>query len=286
MIDWQLHRPSRVAELLQAHGIATSRRLGQNFLVDANILRKVVEAAELGPSDCVVEIGAGLGILTLELAERAGRVIAIEKDRRCFAALQQTTRELTNVELMHADALEVDWAKLCQESAPAKIVANLPYGISKEVLRRIFDARRRLACAVLMLQKEVTDRLTAAPGTKAYGPLAIAAAVFADTKLIATVSPTSFFPPPKVRSGIVRLRFLTEPRVAIADEERFFAVIKAALGERRKTLFNALSSSSLGVDRDTLRVALLTTGLDGQRRGETLTPGEFAALANELPSAV
>lgn len=292
MIDWQLHRPSHVVELLRAHDITTSRRQGQNFLVDANVLRKVVDAAELTASDCVVEIGAGLGILTHELAERAGRVIAIEKDRRCFAALQETTSQFTNIDLLHADVLEVDLAGLVTSerltserltSRRAKVVANLPYSISKEILRRVFDARANLERAVLMLQREVAERLLAKPGSKSYGPLAIAAYLLTDTELIAIVSPNSFLPPPKVKSAIIRLRFLTEARESIDDERWFFTVVKAALRERRKTLFNALISS-LEVDRSIIAHVLSDCEIDGRRRGGTLTPAEFVRLANALRS--
>ncbi len=269
--------------LCRTHGIATRKRLGQNFLVDANVLAKILAAADLTVDDLVLEIGAGLGTLTRVLAGRAGRVIAIEKDPRCFAALTGTTQELANVERLMADALAVDLRSLAEGAHRIKVVANLPYNLSKPVLQRLFDLRDRVERAVLMLQQEVALRLIAQPGSKDYGPLAIAAQLFADTRVVATVSPNSFFPPPRVRSTLVRLDFLSVPRLTFADEAWYFQVVNAALRERRKTLANALASR-LKLKREQISRGLTTAGLDGTRRGETLSPAEFGALATALRS--
>lgn len=281
MSTYQLHRPSQVAEILQAHGLSMSRRLGQNFLIDANILGKVVEAAELSDRDNVIEIGAGIGTLTCALAPHVDRLVTIERDRKFIEVLQDTTAGFDNIVLIQGDAMDIGLADFIDANAVNKVVSNLPYNISKPVLRKVFDLREQLERAVLMLQKEVADRLVARPNTRDYGPLAIAAYLFAAVETIAIVSPNSFFPPPKVRSAIVRLKFLNQPRVPVDNEENLFAVVNGALQNRRKTVLNSLSAS-IAIDADRIRNALEDVNIDGGRRGETLTPEEFVDLSRAL----
>lgn len=249
---------------------------GQNFLIDHNIQRKILDLAEIVPGERVVEIGPGRGILTKGLLDRGAEVTAVEIDPRLVEFLQ---KELPHpkLNLILGDALRHPYERL---PAPYKVVANLPYYLSTPLLFRLLQERRRVDRMVLMLQKEVADRLAATVGRKSYGALSIIIQFYADIRVAFTVSPNCFQPRPLVDSAVVELRPLPSPRLPVRDELFFSKVVKGAFAHRRKRLANALADA--GFSRGRVESVLSKKGFDPSRRGETLTPAEFAALSDLL----
>ncbi len=282
-----LSSPAAVAALLRRHGLHPRKRFGQNFLVDANTLAKIVGAGEVGPGDRVLEIGSGLGVLTQALAGAAtteGQVVTIEVDRDLLPALTETVADLPQVRVVSADALGLDWPRFLDErfaSGPSiKVVANIPYNITTPLLSVLLAQRGRFGVIVLLVQKEVAQRLTASPATADYGALSVFAQFHARVETIGIVSRRVFLPAPDVDSAIVHLTPHDAPPVVVSDETQFFAVVRAAFGQRRKALVGALSGDpALGWDREKATAALAAAGIDAGRRGETLSLEEFARLA-------
>ena len=256
------------------------RALGQHFLRDPSIARAIVDLVGPTERDLVVEIGPGAGALTDIVAARAGRVIALEIDPALAAALH--TR-LPSVEILEADARGWSYAEL---TAPAGgrvlVLGNLPYSVGKPILMALVAARGAIQEMVLMLQREVAERVAAPPGGKTYGSLSIFTQLYCDVRLAFRVPPGAFRPPPKVDSAVLHLRVLSAPRVALADPGRFENVVRAAFSQRRKMLANALGAG-LGLPLDVIRRAAMAGGVDPTRRAETLTLSEFAALTTALP---
>ncbi|MDO8446189.1 MAG: 16S rRNA (adenine(1518)-N(6)/adenine(1519)-N(6))-dimethyltransferase RsmA [Deltaproteobacteria bacterium] len=263
--------------------VIPKKRFGQHFLKDKNIIRKIVDGAGVSKDDLVLEIGPGLGDMTSLLCERAERVIAVELDRELYSILLEKFGRGTgenNVEIVNADALRFDIGGLFERfGKKIKVVANLPYNISTPLLFKFFEDRDYISSMTLMFQKEVADRLTAVPGTKDYGVLSIYAQLYTKPSFLFKVSPHAFTPPPKVDSAVVRLDVLKEPSVKAIDEGFMLKVVKAAFGQRRKTLSNALSSG-LGLPKEAVNTTLKRAMVDGSRRGETLTLGEFCNLSD------
>jgi 16S rRNA (adenine1518-N6/adenine1519-N6)-dimethyltransferase len=253
--------------------------LGQHFLRDAAIARAIVDLVAPTTSDLAVEIGPGAGALTGLLAERAGRVVALEVDRALAATLRA---RLPTVEVLDADARTWHYAGL---AAPAGgrvlIVGNLPYSVGKPILEALVTARTAIDEMALMLQLEVAERLAAPPGSKIYGSLSVLTQLYCDVRLALRVPPRAFRPPPKVDSAVVHLRVLPGPRVAMRDERRFHTIVRAAFAQRRKMLANTLAAG-LALPLDTARESVARAGVDPRRRAETLTIEEFAALASQL----
>jgi 16S rRNA (adenine1518-N6/adenine1519-N6)-dimethyltransferase len=260
--------------------VDTKRRaLGQHFLRDASVARAVVDLLAPTPGDLVVEIGPGEGALTAELAGRAGRVIALEVDR---ALMERARARFPAVEVLDADARTWDYGALERPPGGRVLVAgNLPYSVGKPILNALVAARTAVDEMALMLQREVAERVAAAPGGKVYGSLSVLTQLYADVRVALRVPPSAFRPPPKVESAVIHLRVLPRPRVPIADERRFAVVVRAAFGQRRKTLANALAAG-LGLSVASARRAAVGAGIDPGRRAETLTILEFSELAARL----
>ena len=282
-----LSSPAAVSALLKRHDLRPRRRFGQNFLVDGNILAKIVAAGQVQPGDCVLEIGAGLGVLTLALAEAvtlSGRVVALEIDRGLLPALAETAGLLPQVAIVPGDAMTLDWPVFLTAQfggLPVRAIANIPYNITSPLLAILLE-QKRFACIVLLVQKEVAARLAAKAGTPDYGALSVFAQFHALVETVGIVSRRVFYPPPDVDSAIVRLTPYASPPVAVSDETLFFAIVRAAFGQRRKALLNALSGDpALGWTREQASAALAAAAIDPGRRGETLTLAEFARLAAE-----
>ncbi len=261
-----------------------SRRhaLGQHFLVNRSVLARIADAAGAGPGDVVVEIGAGRGQLTRLLAERAGRVVAIEKDERLLPDLRASVP--ANVEVVAADVLSVDLASLAGEAAKrgeARLAGNLPYAISTPILARVLDARRAFVSAVFLLQKEVAERVVAGPGTKAYAPLGILLQDAFAARIEFLVSPGSFSPPPKVDSALLSLRRRPAPLLAVGDAAGFGDFLRAAFAERRKMMRKNLAAA-LGAAPDRLDRAFAETGIDPRARAEQVSMDRLAALFERL----
>lgn len=274
------------ASLMKKYGIRADKRLGQHFLRDERPLEAMLKAAELGPEDNVLEIGPGLGILTEKLCRSAKKVVAVEKDRDLIPILKSTTGVFNNICIIEEDVLKLDLELLKDKyfKSDFKVVANLPYYITSPIMMKIVDNRKLVKLAVVMVQKEVAQRLAASPGKKDYGILSIAVQLYADVDVVCKVGKDAFFPPPKVESAVVRLHLLEKPRVELADEAMFFKVVEAAFGERRKTLRNSLLSrlSFAGLSRERIDLALKKANIEPTRRGETLSIEEFAVLAEAL----
>jgi 16S rRNA (adenine1518-N6/adenine1519-N6)-dimethyltransferase len=255
------------------------RALGQHFLRDAGIARAIVELVAPTANDLVVEIGPGEGALTAELARRAGRLIALEVDPVLAAQLRL---RFPGVEIVEADARTWDYGTLAAPpGGRVLVVGNLPYSVGKPILMALVAARTAIDAMALMLQREVAERVAAAPGSRVYGSLSVLTQFYCDVELSLRVPAGAFRPPPKVESAVIRLGVLRSPRVAVADERRFHVVVRAAFAQRRKTLANALSAG-LGRPAEALRTAAGPAGIDLSRRAETLTIFEFAELARQL----
>ena len=253
--------------------------LGQHFLRDTAIGRAVVDLVAPTAADLVVEIGPGQGALTGELARRAGRVIALEVDRELIDGLR---RRFPSVEVLEADAREWDYGTLTRPpGGRVLVVGNLPYSVGKPILMALVSARTAIDEMALMLQREVAERVAAPPGSKVYGSLSVLTQLYTEPRLSIRVPPEAFKPPPKVDSAVLHLRVLAGPRVPVADEHRFHAVVRAAFGQRRKMLGNALAAG-LGVSLVAARAAATRAGVDPSRRAETLSINDFAALTSHL----
>jgi len=266
--------------LLKKHGLAAKKSWGQNFLVEEKIYDAIVARTVAEPADWVVEIGAGLGTLTARLCAAApdGRVLAVERDRDMAAVLRAEWGSLPNLEIREENALTFDYAEAAARAGRRLAVAgNLPYQIASPLLFHLLKHRRHLSRAVVMLQKEMADRILAGPGTKTYGALGVMIALYADAKPVVRARAGAFHPAPRVDSTVLALEPLPAGTRVPVDEKRYHQVVHAAFGQRRKTLRNALRS--LG-PAELVDAALARTGIDGQRRGETLSIPEFAALAN------
>jgi 16S rRNA (adenine1518-N6/adenine1519-N6)-dimethyltransferase len=257
------------------------KSLGQNFLVDNNIIDKIIQSAAIKPDDCVLEIGPGRGALTEHLVRTAGRLVLIEYDHALADALKDRFADNPRVTVVDADILAVDLAAVLGDAAGWKVVANLPYNISTEVLFRLLEVRDRLSRMILMLQKEVGDRLAAEPNCSNYGVTTVLLGLWFDMRREFIVPPGCFHPRPKVDSAVLRFVPLPGPRVPVGDEAVFRRVVKAAFAMRRKTLINCLKAAEL-TSTDELCGILADCGIDGQRRGETLSLDEFAALSRRL----
>ena len=271
-----------MARILLPPGHRPKKRLGQNFLVRPSLLRAIAERAGLTEEITVVEIGAGTGNLTRELSRRAAKVFALEFDRDLAAALREEFAA-GNVEVIEADALEFDFAALKPGSGGLKIVGNLPYNISVPLIFRLLETPGPARELLLMVQKEVAERIIAPPGGKAYGILAVLCQTLADVKIVLRVPASAFSPKPKVESAVVRFQLLDAPRHPLPDWEFFKRVVKAAFGQRRKIIANALSGSpDLALAPDTVAQALSQAKIQPTRRAQTLTLAEFAELGNDL----
>jgi 16S rRNA (adenine1518-N6/adenine1519-N6)-dimethyltransferase len=257
------------------------KRLGQHFLVDGNIIRKIMDVAAVRAGEDVLEVGPGRGVLTDALLDAGANVLAVEFDKDLAEGLKKRFKDNGNFEILIADAVRLDYTEIARErGCKFKVVSNLPYNISGPIIARFLQDRDSLTALILMLQREVALRLVAKPGTKDYGALTVLTQSFTEPVLEFNVSPESFRPRPKVSSSVVRLDVLPEPRVVIEDEAFFKTVVRASFGQRRKTLLNALKV--LGLNSEGVKEALALASIDAGRRGETLSLEEFSKLAEEL----
>ena len=289
-----LGTPSATAEIIKQYQFVFQKKYGQNFLVDANILEKIIRLSEITKDDCVIEIGPGIGTMTQYLAESAGKVIAIEIDRHLIPILEETLKEYKNVTIMNEDVLKVDIKKIVEEKNngnPIKVVANLPYYITTPIVMGLFESGVPLQDITIMVQKEVAERMQVGPGSKDYGALSLAVQYYARPEVLLQVPGTCFMPRPAVGSAVIRLKRYEKPPVTAQDEKKMFAVIRAAFGQRRKTLSNALAGgltyadskgNQVQVNRQQVCAVLEKMGIKPDISGETLTLAQFAELSNLL----
>ena len=263
--------------ILKVFHLRASKKLGQNFLIDAAVVRGIVEAAELQEGDRVLEIGPGIGTLTQGLAESGAQVTAVELDKKLPAVLAETLKGYENVRIVQGDILKTDIRELMGD-APFKVAANLPYYITTPILMALLEQRLPIRKIVTMVQKEVAERMIAPPGSKTYGALSVAVQYYTVPEIVLDVPPKSFIPAPEVDSVVIACEVRGEPPVMVRDEKLFFRVVKAAFGQRRKTISNALKGA--GFLKDEVQEALEKAGIEAARRGETLSLEEFAQLAD------
>lgn len=279
----RLTSPQTIRYIMEKYGFRFSKSLGQNFLIDDSIVESIIDGAEVGPDDVVLEVGPGIGVMTHAMAQRAKKVVAIEIDNSLLPVLDETLGEEDNVEVVNGDVLKVNLQQIIDEKldgqAP-KVVANLPYYVTTPIIMRFLEEQIPVTDIVVMVQKEVADRMVADPGTKIYGALSVVVQYYAEPSKIVKVPPSVFMPQPNVESSVVRLQKRTEPPVDLKEPDLFFKTVRSAFMKRRKTLLNALSSGELGVSKDQVKEVLESCGIDPKRRGETLDMNEFAALAN------
>lgn len=274
------------AEIIQKYQFNFQKKFGQNFLIDSNILDKIIESAQLTKEDCVLEIGPGIGTMTQYLAEEAGEVVAVEIDKNLIPILKDTLSAYSNVTILNEDILKVDINRIVQEhngGRPVKVVANLPYYITTPIIMTLFESHVPLQSVTIMVQKEMADRMQVGPGTKDYGALSLAVQYYAKPEIIARVPASCFMPRPNVDSTVIRLTRYEKPPVDVEDEAYMFAVIRASFNQRRKTLANGLTNAgNLGVNRQMVEETLEEMGLPSMIRGEALTLEQFAELSNRL----
>lgn len=271
-------------EVVLKHNFKFTKSLGQNFLIDDSVLDDIVNGADIQEEDYVIEIGPGVGTLTKELLERAKRVTSIELDEKLIPILQEELKDYDNFNLIHKDALKVNYEELIGEEKSVKIVANLPYYVTTPIIANLLKEELNIKSITIMIQKEVAERIDGEPGTKEYGAFSLLAQYYCDTSIIRYVSPKCFIPAPKVDSIVIRLDILDKPRVEVEDEKLFFSIIRQSFNMRRKTLWN--STKNLGINKEVLEGVYERAGIDPKRRGETLSIQEFANLANEIKKVI
>jgi len=278
--------PQNTIAVLQKYNFNFQKRFGQNFLIDTNVLDRIISAAEITKDDCVLEIGPGIGTMTQYLAENAREVVAVEIDKNLIPILEDTLSAYDNVTVINDDILKVDIAKIVEErngGKPIKVVANLPYYITTPIIMGLFESHVPLKSITIMVQKEVADRMQVGPGTKDYGALSLAVQYYAQPEIVANVPPNCFIPRPNVGSAVIRLTRYAEPPVEVKDEKFMFALIRASFNQRRKTLVNGLTGAGdLHLTKEQVTDALERMGLSPQVRGEALTLEQFAELSREL----
>ncbi|MCM3723941.1 16S rRNA (adenine(1518)-N(6)/adenine(1519)-N(6))-dimethyltransferase RsmA [Solibacillus isronensis] len=280
--------PVRTKEILEKYGFSFKKSLGQNFLIDPNILRNIVSHANLTENSGAIEVGPGIGALTEHLAREAKKVVSFEIDQRLLPVLEDTLSPYDNVKIVHSDILKADVAQVIEEEMPGiddiMVVANLPYYVTTPILMKLLNDRLPIRGFVVMMQKEVADRITAKPGTKAYGSLSIAIQYYVTAEIAMVVPKTVFMPQPNVDSAVIRLIKHENPPVKVIDEDFLFEVSRASFAQRRKTILNNLQNGLVNgkQNKELILQALEEAGIEPSRRGETLSIQEFGKLADCL----
>lgn len=273
-----------IKNILEKHGFRFSKALGQNFLINPSVCPRMAEESGAGKGVGVIEVGPGIGVLTAELAKRADKVVAVEIDQRLIPVLDETLAEFDNVKVYNEDILKIDVHRLIEEEfSGMKVVicANLPYYITSPIVMKLLEERLPIEAVTVMVQKEAADRICAKLGTREGGAVSVAVQYYAEPEILFKVSRGSFMPAPNVDSAVIRLSVRKEPPVSVRDEKIFFSTVKAAFGQRRKTVLNSVSSCS-SLPKSEVEGALARAGIAPTARAEQLTIEQFASLADEL----
>lgn len=285
-----LASPGGTLYILDKYGIRARKKYGQNFLIDANVVQNIIDAAEISEKDCVLEIGPGIGSMTQLLSRAAGSVVCVEIDENLRPVLSETLEDCSNVRILWQDILKTDLQQIRDEyngARPLKVVANLPYYVTTPILMQLLEQKGVFSSITVMIQKEVADRIRSGPGNKEYGALSLAVQYYADPQIVMTVPPSCFIPRPGVESSVLCLRAYEKPPVQ-ADEKFMFALIRAAFNQRRKTLANAVSHGfsfeGRTISREEVTKALEKMGLPATVRGEALSLEQFAKFSELLCS--
>jgi 16S rRNA (adenine1518-N6/adenine1519-N6)-dimethyltransferase len=284
MEDRRLYSPKYVKEIINKYDFNFSKSLGQNFLIDGNIVRKIVNKANITRDDYVLEIGPGIGTLTEELSMNAKKVIAVELDKNLLPILDETLKSYDNIEIIHGDILKIDLEKLAEEKFEdknIKVVANLPYYVTTPIVAKLLEKNLNLDSIIVMVQKEVAERMVATPGSKEYGSLSVFVNFYSNPKIILKAPKTVFMPQPKIDSSVIRLDIKKElPEV---DREQFFKVVRASFSKRRKTIINSLSSYGFNLDKEAFKKALEEAEIPQDTRAENISVEDFIKLSKILP---
>lgn len=277
----ELSSAKTTKNIIQKYGFKLTKSLGQNFLINENILNEIIEAADITKDDVVLEIGTGIGTLTSKLCERAKRVVAVEIDKNLLPILNETLSAYQNIDIINKDILKTDINEELKSlgiNQKVKVVANLPYYITTPIIMKILEEKVNVSVMVLMLQKEVANRINAQHSTKDYGSLSIAVQYYCDTQIVCKVPKNSFIPEPNVDSLVIKLTANEKRKVEIEDEELFFKLVRGSFAKRRKTILNSLTGYEDLADKEKLEKLFEISQIDSKRRGETLTIQEFAKL--------
>lgn len=284
MEDKRLYSPKYVKEIINKYDFYFSKSLGQNFLIDGNIVRNIVNKANITKDDYVLEIGPGIGTLTEELALNAKKVVAVELDKNLLPILDETLKNYDNIEIIYGDILKIDLKKLVEEridNKRIKVVANLPYYVTTPIVARLLEKELNLDSITVMVQKEVAERMAAIPGSKAYGSLSVFVNFYTSPKIILKAPKTVFMPQPKIDSSVIKLDIKMDlPEI---DKEQFFKVVKAAFSKRRKTIINSLSSYGFKLDKEDFKKALEEAKIPQDTRAENISVEDFIKLSKILP---
>lgn len=271
-------------EVVQKHNFKFSKSLGQNFLIDTNVIDRILEGARVQEGDYVIEVGPGIGTLTKEMGRTAEKVVAIEIDKTLIPILEETLADFPNIEVINQDILKVDVQELVKaklNGGPVKLIANLPYYITTPIVMKFLEEDIPVTDIVVMVQKEVADRMNAQPNSKDYGALSVAVQYYCDTEIVAKAPRHMFMPQPNVDSTVIGLHVREERKYNVDNEDIFFKTVKASFGQRRKTLLNSLGGLGF-LSKDQIKIALQEANIDEKRRGETLSIEEFASLSNAV----
>jgi len=280
----RLSSPRTIKYIMEKYGFKFSKSLGQNFLIDDQVIEDIMEGADVGSEDCVLEVGPGIGVMTQALAERAEKVVSVEIDSSLLPVLDETLAPYDNVKIINSDILKIDLRQLIEEEFNGrrpKVVANLPYYVTTPIIMMFLEEGIPVTDIVVMVQKEVAERIVSAPGNKIYGALSVAVQFYSEPSVIVKAPKGLFMPQPKVDSLVVRMKIRETPKVDVKNRKLFFRVVKAAFGMRRKTLLNALSAG-LGISKDMVNEVMGACDIDPKRRGETLSIEEFGLLADRF----
>lgn len=280
----RLSSPRTIKYIMEKYGFKFSKSLGQNFLIDDQVIEDIMEGADVGSEDCVLEVGPGIGVMTQALAERAEKVVSVEIDSSLLPVLDETLAPYNNVKIINSDILKIDLRQLIEEEFNGrrpKVVANLPYYVTTPIIMMFLEEGIPVTDIVVMVQKEVAERIVSAPGNKIYGALSVAVQFYSEPSVIVKAPKGLFMPQPKVDSLVVRMKIRETPKVDVKNRKLFFRVVKAAFGMRRKTLLNALSAG-LGISKDMVNEVMGACDIDPKRRGETLSIEEFGLLADRF----
>ena len=284
----KLYSPATIKDIRERYGFRLTKSLGQNFLTDKNIIDNIIEASNIGENDLVIEIGPGIGVITKEAAAKAGSVIAVEIDKNLIPILQETLADETNVKIINRDILKTDLTAVIEEEKKnfpqmesVRIIGNLPYYITTPIIMKLLEDGVPADSITVMMQKEVADRIKAAPGNKERGALSVAVQYYCQVVKVTDVPKEVFVPAPKVDSTVLRLDIRKEKPVELKDDKLFFKAVKSGFAQRRKTLLNSLASGT-GLGKDKIGQILEEAGIDPGRRAETLDIDEFAKIANGM----
>lgn len=278
---YELTSPRVIKDIAKSFDFTFSKGLGQNFLTDKNVLLDIVDAADV--ADGVLEIGPGFGVLTQELAIASEKVVTIEIDQRLLPVLEETLADYDNVKIINGDIMKLDLPEIIKEEFADKkisVAANLPYYITTPIITTLIEQKLPIKNIVVMVQKEVADRIAAKPGTKDYGAISVLCQYYSNPSVVVKVPAGSFVPPPKVDSAVLKLEIYEKPNIEVRDEKMFFRVVKAAFAQRRKTLLNCLANGSFGLSKQEISDKLEAIGIAPTVRGETLGLAEFAKISD------